>query len=300
MQNLSSTQREILLALIELYNKGKKMIKSKDVADMIGKNEGTVRNIILSLKVLGLVESKPGPNGGYLPTLKAYEFIKNPTISPILDKLSLYRGNIETDIKVDNIELLDVTNPSGNRVILKVSGDLRKIRPGDPVRLGPTPYSRLVVEGVVISADDSRKEVLIDVKRMISVPKEKIKNIIGKKLVSLKSDMSLKEASMILYKEGIRGAPVLAEGEKVQGIITTADIIKAFFEGNIEAKVSDYMKKNVISIRDEEDVLEAIRKMVIYNVGRLLVLDSAQRVIGIVTRTDILKSIAGLEGLWGV
>ncbi|PVU74675.1 histidine kinase, partial [Acidianus hospitalis] len=140
MQNLSSTQREILLALIELYNKGKKMIKSKEVADMIGKDEGTVRNIILGLKVLGLVESKPGPNGGYIPTLKAYEFIKNPSISPILDKLSLYRGNVETDIKIENIELLDVTNPSGNKVILKVTGDLRKIRPGDPVRLGPTPY----------------------------------------------------------------------------------------------------------------------------------------------------------------
>ncbi|BDC19052.1 CBS domain-containing protein [Acidianus sp. HS-5] len=300
MQNLSSTQREILLALVELYNKGKKMIKSKEVADMIGKDEGTVRNIILGLKVLGLVESKPGPNGGYIPTLKAYEFIKNPSISPILDKLSLYRGNVETDIKIDNIELLDVTNPSGNKVILKVTGDLRKIRPGDPVRLGPTPYSRLVVDGVVINADDSRKEVLIDVKRMISVPKEKVKNIIGRKLITLKPDMTLKEASMVLYKEGIRGAPVLGEGEKVLGIITTADIIKAFFEGKYDAKVSDYMKTDVITIRDEEDVLEAIRKMVIYNVGRLLVVDSIQRVIGIVTRTDILKSIAGLELLWGV
>jgi hypothetical protein len=300
MQNLSSTQREILLALIELYNKGKKMIKSKEVADMIGKDEGTVRNIILGLKVLGLVESKPGPNGGYIPTLKAYEFIKNPSISPILDKLSLYRGNVETDIKIENIELLDVTNPSGNKVILKVTGDLRKIRPGDPVRLGPTPYSRLVVDGVVINADDSRKEVLIDVKRMISVPKEKVKNIIGRRLITLKPDMTLKEASMILYKEGIRGAPVLGEGEKVLGIITTADIIKAFFEGKYDAKVSDYMKTDVITIRDEEDVLEAIRKMVIYNVGRLLVVDSMQRVIGIVTRTDILKSIAGLELLWGV
>ncbi|AEE93465.1 putative signal transduction protein with CBS domains [Acidianus hospitalis W1] len=300
MQNLSSTQREILLALIELYNKGKKMIKSKEVADMIGKDEGTVRNIILGLKVLGLVESKPGPNGGYIPTLKAYEFIKNPSISPILDKLSLYRGNVETDIKIDNIELLDVTNPSGNKVILKVTGDLRKIRPGDPVRLGPTPYSRLVIDGVVINADDSRKEVLIDVKRMISVPKEKVKNIIGRRLITLKPDMTLKEASMILYKEGIRGAPVLGEGEKVLGIITTADIIKAFFEGKYDAKVSDYMKTDVITIRDEEDVLEAIRKMVIYNVGRLLVVDSMQRVIGIVTRTDILKSIAGLELLWGV
>jgi predicted transcriptional regulator len=271
MQNLSSTQREILLALVELYNKGKKMIKSKEVADMIGKDEGTVRNIILGLKVLGLVESKPGPNGGYIPTLKAYEFIKNPSISPILDKLSLYRGNVETDI-----------------------------RPGDPVRLGPTPYSRLVIDGVVINADDSRKEVLIDVKRMISVPKEKVKNIIGRRLITLKPDMTLKEASMILYKEGIRGAPVLGEGEKVLGIITTADIIKAFFEGKYDAKVSDYMKTDVITIRDEEDVLEAIRKMVIYNVGRLLVVDSMQRVIGIVTRTDILKSIAGLELLWGV
>jgi predicted transcriptional regulator len=300
MQNLSSTQREILLALIELYNKGKKMIKSKEVADMIGKDEGTVRNIILGLKVLGLVESKPGPNGGYIPTLKAYEFIKNPSISPILDKLSLYRGNVETDIKIDNIELLDVTNPSGNKVILKVTGDLRKIRPGDPVRLGPTPYSRLVIDGVVINADDSRKEVLIDVKRMISVPKEKVKNIIGRRLITLKPDMTLKEASMTLYKEGIRGAPVLGEGEKVLGIITTADIIKAFFEGKYDAKVSDYMKTDVITIRDEEDVLEAIRKMVIYNVGRLLVVDSMQRVIGIVTRTDILKSIAGLELLWGV
>jgi predicted transcriptional regulator len=300
MQNLSSTQREILLALIELYNKGKKMIKSKEVADMIGKDEGTVRNIILGLKVLGLVESKPGPNGGYIPTLKAYEFIKNPSISPILDKLSLYRGNVETDIKIENIELLDVTNPSGNKVILKVTGDLRKIKPGDPVRLGPTPYSRLVIDGVVINADDSRKEVLIDVKRMISVPKEKVKNIIGRRLITLKPDMTLKEASMILYKEGIRGAPVLGEGEKVLGIITTADIIKAFFEGKYDAKVSDYMKTDVITIRDEEDVLEAIRKMVIYNVGRLLVVDSMQRVIGIVTRTDILKSIAGLELLWGV
>jgi len=300
MQNLSTTQKEILLALTELYNREKKMIKSKEVADMISKDEGTVRNIILSLKVLGLVESKPGPNGGYLPTLKAYEFIKNPTVTPILDKLSLYRGNIETDIKVDNIELLDITNPSGNKVILKVSGDLRKLRAGDSVRFGPTPYSRLVIEGVVIHADDTRKEVAIDVKRMISVPKEKVKNIIGKKLVTLKPEMSLKEASMILYKEGIRGAPVISDGEKVAGIITTADIIKAFFEGNYASKVSDYMKKDVITINDEDDVLEAVRKMVIYNVGRLLVVDSMQRVIGIVTRTDILKSIAGLEGLWGV
>jgi len=297
MQNLSSTQREILLALVDLYNKNKRMIKSKEVADVIGKDEGTVRNIILSLKVLGLIESKPGPNGGYVPTLKAYETIKNPIITPILDQLSLYKDGFETDIKISNIEILDITNPSGNKVLLRVSSELKKIKVGDTVKVGPVPYSRLVIEGVVIHIDDSRKELILDVTRMISIPKVQVKNIISRKLIALKPSMTLKEASQILYKEGIRGAPVLDENEKTLGILTTADIIKAFFEGNYEAKVSDYMKTNVISIGDEDDIMTAIRKMLIYNVGRLLVLSRNQKVVGIVTRTDILKTIAGLEEL---
>jgi len=44
--------------------------------------------------------------------------------------------------------------------------------------------------------------------------------------------------------------------------------------------------------------MTALKKMITYNVGRLLVLDVMGRVVGIVTRTDILKSIAGLEALW--
>ena len=297
MQNLSSTQREILLALIDLYNKNKRMIKSKEVADVIGKDEGTVRNIILSLKVLGLIESKPGPNGGYVPTLKAYETVKNPIVTPILDQLILYKDGLETDIRVSNIEILDITNPSGNKVLLRVNGDLRKLKVGDTVKVGPIPYSRLVIEGVIIHIDEDRKELVIDVTRMISIPKVQVRNIISRKLIALKPDMTLREASQILYKEGIRGAPVLSDDGRTLGILTTADIIKAFFEGNFDAKVSDYMKTNVITINDDDDILTAIRKMLIYNVGRLLVLERNQKVIGIVTRTDILKTIAGLEEL---
>ncbi|TRM86307.1 histidine kinase, partial [Sulfolobus sp. A20-N-G8] len=159
-------------------------------------------------------------------------------------------------------------------------------------------YSRLVIEGLILHLDEASKEVVVDVKRMISIPKEKVRNLISKKLIALKPETSLREASMIFYKESIRGAPVIDHDEKVIGILTTADIIKAFFEGNYDAKVTDYMKTNVITIKENDDILEAIRKMIIYNVGRLLVIDSDSKAIGIVTRTDILRSIAGLEGLW--
>jgi len=174
---------------------------------------------------------------------------------------------------------------------------LRKLKVGDSIKIGPIPYTRLVIEGVVIHIDDTRKELIADVTRMISIPKVQIKSLISKKLVALKPDMTLKEASQIFYKEGIRGAPVLDNEGKTLGILTTADIIKAFFEGKYDAKVSEYMKSNVISIRDEDDILTAIKKMLIYNVGRLLVYNQDQKVIGIVTRTDILKTIAGLEEL---
>jgi predicted transcriptional regulator len=273
------------------------MIKSKEIAEMIDKDEGTVRNIILSLKVLGLIESKPGPNGGYIPTLKAYEIIKNPSVIPTVDKLSVYKGIMELDIKVKNIELLDITNPNSNRVILKASGDLRKIKIGDSIRVGPTPYSRLIIEGLVIEVDEERGEIVLDVKRMVSIPRYKVKNLISRNLVVLKPEMTLKEASLIFYKEGIRGAPVVDSSNKVIGILTMADIIKAFFEEKYNATVSDYMKTNVITIKDEDDILDAIRKMLIYNVGRLVVLDAQQQVVGIITRTDILKNIAGLEGI---
>ncbi len=300
MQNLSLTQREILLALIELYNKTKSMIKSKEVADMIGKDEGTVRNIILSLKVLGLVESKPGPNGGYMPTLKAYEYVKNPSISPVYDKLSIYKGLMEVDVKVSNIEIIDITNPKGNRVLLKVTGDLRKLKIGETIRIGPTPYTRLVIEGIILHIDETRKEVIIDVSRMVSIPKERVGNLVSKRLVVLYKDQPLKEAAAILHRESIRGAPVVEDSKKVVGIITTADIIRAFYEGRIESKVGEYMRTNVITIMEDDDILDAIRKMITYNVGRLLVMNSSSELVGIITRTDILRRIAGLEGTWGV
>ncbi|MFP3226840.1 MAG: CBS domain-containing protein, partial [Sulfolobaceae archaeon] len=200
-------------------------------------------------------------------------------------------------IRVSNIEILDITNPSGNKVLLRANGDLKKLKVGDTVKVGPIPYSRLVIEGVIIHIDEDRKELVIDVTRMISIPKVQVRSIISRKLIALKPDMTLRDASQILYKEGIRGAPVLSDDGRTLGILTTADIIKAFFEGNFEAKVSDYMKTNVITINDDDDILTAIRKMLIYNVGRLLVLERNQKVIGIVTRTDILKTIAGLEEL---
>ncbi len=294
MEQLSPTQREILLAIIDLYEKEKKLVKSKEIADVIGKDEGTVRNVISSLKALGLLESKPGPNGGYVPTLKAYEFTKASSYLP--QQVVLYRDDIETNIRVFSIELLDITNPQGTRVLLRVNGDIRSLRLGDRIKVGPLPNSRLLIEGNITHIDLERKELLVDATRIVSIPKIKVGDMIkNKKVIVLKPEYTLKEAAKVLYSEGIRGAPVVDDSGKVIGILTTADIMKALFEDKIDSTVNDYMRRSVITISVNDDIIDAINKMLIYNVGRLIVLDDNGRLIGIMTRTDILKTIAGLE-----
>ena len=70
---LTSVQKEILQTLINLYQSSDgKSIKGEDIAEVMGRNPGTIRNQMQSLRSLGLVKGVPGPRGGYKPTIEAY------------------------------------------------------------------------------------------------------------------------------------------------------------------------------------------------------------------------------------
>jgi len=76
MLELTQIQKDILYALITLYKKkGGNSIKGEEIAELINRNPGTVRNQMQALRALGLVEGVPGPKGGYRPTAKAYELL---------------------------------------------------------------------------------------------------------------------------------------------------------------------------------------------------------------------------------
>jgi predicted transcriptional regulator len=73
-----------------------------------------------------------------------------------------------------------------------------------------------------------------------------------------------------------------------------ADIARAVAEGRLDARVEEYMKRDVITVREDQDILEAIRLMNQYRIGRLVVVDATGKLVGMVTRTDILRYISGL------
>ncbi|HEW64082.1 CBS domain-containing protein, partial [Fervidicoccus fontis] len=289
---LTQTQREVLLALIKLYEQNNRLVKSIEIAQQIGKDEGTVRNIISSLRSLGLLESKTGPSGGYMPTLKAKELIKSYGIVTY-GSLRIKKNGNETNVTAYSIEIMDVLNPAGAKAILKANGNLDELKEGDIIRLGPTDYNRLLIDGEIQHIDRSTGQIAILIKRLVSIPRENVGEVATKNLVTLTSQMPLREASSLLFREKIRGAPVI-ENERIVGIITTTDIAKAYSEGNVKAKVEDYMRKHVVTIREDEDIMDAVRIMELHGVGRLIVVNAVGEPKGIVTRTDILKRISAL------
>ncbi len=292
---LTSVQKEILQSLINLYRKSQgKSIKGEEIAEMMNRNPGTIRNQMQSLRSLGLVKGVPGPRGGYKPTIKAYHTL-NISATDSETTVPIYmKGEKIEDISVAKIEFTSIPHPGECEAAVKALGNIKQLDLGDKIRVGPTPVNKLVINGVVVGRDDMDNIILLDTTSIRSIPKKTVLEVASQDLITLDVNDNIKNAAAILSKKGIEGAPVL-DKEDIIGILTLNDIIKAIAQDKIEKKVSEVMSKDIITVRDEVMIADAIEIMNKKNIGRLIVTTKKGTPLGIVTRTDLLDMIAGLK-----
>jgi len=287
---LSSPQKEIVIALLELYDKKRSLVKSKEIAIRTGRDEGTVRNIMPILRAIGMVEAIPGPRGGYMPTGKAYESFNVPKNLRSLAVPIYTRKGTKTDITVTDILFKSVFSPDFCQAILKVVGNLSTLNIGDEVVIGPTPSGRMIIEGKITGRDDLHGELLLEVINLISMPKVEVSSVMSKRIVTIPAESKLDEAAGIIYREFIRAAPVVSNGQLV-GMITSSDIARCVSEGNVQITAKDATSRKPVTINASEDIIEAMERMRRSSIGRLVVIDPQNKPVGIITRTDILSRI---------
>ncbi len=296
---LTETQRAVLKALVDLYEKHERnrMIKSREVARLLGKDEGTVRNVIMMLKNMGLVESRTGPAGGYVPTLKAYEVLGAITTYTTIGYgyITVYMEEGEKRLSALHMEILNLFSPERPKAVTRVGGDLSILKPGLKVRIESGPRGKLIVEGVIAKINPQGNEILVDIDKLVIIPDEMVGRIASRNLFVINGNASIQEAAKELHMRRIRGAPVVDKEGRVIGFITTTDIAMIVGTGgDLNAPVKKYMRRNVFTINERETIIEAMKLMDVYGIGRLLVVDNAGNPIGIVTRTDILRFILSL------
>ncbi len=145
----------------------------------------------------------------------------------------------------------------------------------------------------------------------------KVKDIMTEKVIAVSPETSVKEIADILLKKKIGGVPVL-DGEKLVGIVTEEDLImknvKLHFPTYIQlldaviyleslkkyeeelrkavgATAKDVMTRDLVTISPEADIEEAATLMIERNISRLPVVEN-DKLVGIITRRDILKAIS--------
>jgi CBS domain-containing protein len=100
------------------------------------------------------------------------------------------------------------------------------------------------------------------------------------------------EIQRIMEEEKIRGI-VVEENEQIQGIIVLWDMKKLRQQKQWNAPVKAFMSRSVTTIGPEALASEAAELMVQKNIGHLPVVQK-EKVIGIVTRTDIINYLYGM------
>ena len=293
---LTSVQKEILQSLINLYRNAEgKSIKGEEIAELMNRNPGTIRNQMQSLRSLGLVKGVPGPRGGYKPTVKAYHTL-NISESNKESQVPIYKdGKKLKDISVAKIEFTSIPHPGECEAAVKAVGNIKKLDLGDKIRAGPTPVNKLIVDGIIVGRDDMDNILLLDTTAIRSIPKKTVLEVATVDMIKLNQSMTLKEAARILTHEHIEGAPVTDDEGKVSGILTLSDITRALADGNENSSLTDLMSKNLITVEKDVMIAEAIEIMNKNRIGRLIVVDTDGTSLGIVTRTDLLDKIAGIK-----
>jgi|YelNatPaOPRAMG01_1025707.scaffolds.fasta_scaffold28355_2 CBS domain-containing protein len=114
-----------------------------------------------------------------------------------------------------------------------------------------------------------------------------VKDVMNKNVVVAKPIVTLREAAKVMGEMNM-GSLVIMEEDKIVGIVTSTDILKAIGEGKDPDKVTiaEIATKNVITIQADEPLEKAVDIMVKNKIKKLPVLMN-EKLVGIITVSDI-------------
>ncbi|GMQ86395.1 MAG: CBS domain-containing protein [Acidimicrobiia bacterium] len=113
-------------------------------------------------------------------------------------------------------------------------------------------------------------------------------------VIAVSRDTGLREAARLMFRNRVSGLPVTDPDGMLTGIITEADFLRLEVErqegGSEQAvTVGEVMSIGVVTIRPEMEIYEAAKIMTVQEVKRLPVVDDDNRLLGVISRADIVS-----------
>jgi CBS domain-containing protein len=135
----------------------------------------------------------------------------------------------------------------------------------------------------------------------------KARDVMTQSVVTVGTSTTLAEAAHLLSTNGFTALPVVDEDGRLVGIVTEADLIKdrmppdprrqywrTRHSPSASAAVEHVMTTPVESLTPGADTADAVQIMLLQHIRCLPIVDG-QRLVGIVTRRDLLRSAFALD-----
>ncbi len=145
----------------------------------------------------------------------------------------------------------------------------------------------------------------------------RVKDVMTRDIITVKPSTGIRRIYNIFCEKQIGGMPVVDGENKLLGMVTKTELLNVlipdYFDmigdflfiddfGALEEKLEstptlslfiaeDLMIRNVISISENASLMKAPVLMNRYNVKRLPVVDSNNKLVGIITRMDVCKAL---------
>lgn len=118
--------------------------------------------------------------------------------------------------------------------------------------------------------------------------------IMSSPVFSLSAGQTIESARQFFVEKGFRHFPVVDENKRLSGILADRDLLNLMaVRGHADdsASVSSVMKKHVLTALINTDIREICRVMFSRHIGALPILNEEGAIAGIITRSDILRTM---------
>jgi CBS domain-containing protein len=130
-----------------------------------------------------------------------------------------------------------------------------------------------------------------------------VKEVMTKEVKTVSPDMVLPDAHQMMSRNNIRRVPVV-DGDKLMGIVTLSNIQQAtpsdatslsVWEMNYllaKLTIKKIMTSPVMTVGEDDPISKAANMMLANKFGGIPVVNSADRLVGMVTESDIFRLVA--------
>jgi len=129
-------------------------------------------------------------------------------------------------------------------------------------------------------------------------PEQTVADVMTRSVMAVELNTSAKDCAKAMAKRGVSCAVVTQSGSAV-GIVTERDLVSKVLAESIDAKnvlVRDIMSTPLITTGPDATLTNAAELMAQYRIRRLVVVDAAGGLVGIVTTGDIARTLAEKHG----